>query len=280
MTTMDQADRAEWDATNYAAKDNLLRIVREEAEGFFKLAEVPENWQMPTASGHWQVRDIVGHLIDTTEGYINRFETTRGGGTAEGIAPLTEMGLNANKYALEFRGLEREEALSRLHDAFSNAQKMFEQVTEDEWATYMITHAYMGPLPAFFYPIGQLMDYGVHGWDVREGLQMPHFMSPDAADMLVPFMFVLWQATTDTSRLQGSDLDIAVRVSGRNSGTTRVKVTQEGMTYAPGDAEGAQVLIDFDPASLVLTAFGRARSGTPYGDQDAARRFAGLFFRI
>ncbi|MDQ3661277.1 MAG: hypothetical protein M3454_09515 [Actinomycetota bacterium] len=64
---------------------------------------------------------------------------------------------------------------------------------------------------AFFYPIGQLMDYGVHGWDVREGLRMAHFMDPDAADMLVPFMFVLWQATTDTSRLQGADLDVAVR---------------------------------------------------------------------
>jgi hypothetical protein len=105
-------------------------------------------------------------------------------------------------------------------------------------------------------------------------------MDPDAADLLVPFMFVLWQATTDTSRLEGDDLDVAIRVSGRNGGTTRMKVSKEGMTYEPGDAEGAQVLIDFDPASLVLTAFGRARSGTPYGDQDAARRFAGLFFRI
>jgi NADPH:quinone reductase-like Zn-dependent oxidoreductase len=34
--------REQWDATNYAAKDNLLRVVREEAESFFALAEVPE----------------------------------------------------------------------------------------------------------------------------------------------------------------------------------------------------------------------------------------------
>ena len=124
------------------------------------------------------------------------------------------------------------------------------------------------------------MDYGVHSWDIREGLKMEHFMSPDAADLLVPFMFVLWQATCDTSRLQGKDLDVAVRVSGRNGGVQRVKVNKEGMAYEPGTEEGAQVVIDFDPASLVLTAFGRARSGTPYGDQDAARQFAALFFRI
>lgn len=272
--------RAEWNAMDYAAKDNLLRVVREEAESFFALIDDPENWNSPTPAGHWQVRDLVAHLVDTTEGYIQRFETTRGGGTAEGIAPLTEMATNADKFALAFRDTPREELIARLHDAFGTAMKMFEEITEEDWGTFMITHAYMGSLPAFFFPIGQLMDYGVHSWDIREGLKMEHFMSPDAADLLVPFMFVLWQATCDTSRLQGKDLDVAVRVSGRNGGVQRVKVNKEGMAYEPGTEEGAQVVIDFDPASLVLTAFGRARSGTPYGDQDAARQFAALFFRI
>lgn len=272
--------REQWDATNYAAKGNLLRVVREEAEKFFALAEVPENWQSPTASGHWQVRDLVGHLVDTTEGYLERFETTRGGGTADALAPLTEMASTADKRALEFRNVPREELLRRLHDAFDQAMKMFEEVNEQDWGGAMVTHGYMGPLPAFFYPVFQLMDYGVHGWDVREGLELPHFLSADAADLLVPFMFILWQATTDTSRLEGSELDVAVRVSGRNGGTYRVKVTSEGMAYEPGSEEGAQVVLDFDPASLVLTAFGRARSGTAYGDIDAARRFANLFFRI
>jgi uncharacterized protein (TIGR03083 family) len=279
MGTDQDVNRAEWDATNFAAKDNLLRVVREEAESFFDLAEVAENWQMPTTSGHWQVRDIVAHLVDTTEGYIQRFDTTRGGAAAEGLAPLTEMARTADQRALALRQVPRQELITRLHDAFGRAMKMFEGVSEQDWGGFMVTHAYMGSLPAFFYPIGQLMDYGVHGWDVREGLQMPHFLSPDAADLLVPFMFVLWQATTDTSRLSGGALDVAVRVSGRNSGTWRVKVTNEGMVYEPG-SDDAPVVVDFDPASLVLTAFGRARSGTPYGDEDAARRFAGLFFRI
>jgi hypothetical protein len=190
------------------------------------------------------------------------------------------MASNADRFAQAFRNTPREELIPRLHDAFGTAMKMFEEVTEEDWGGYMITHAYMGSLPAFFFPIGQLMDYGVHSWDVREGLNMNHFMSPDAADLLVPFMFVLWQATCDTSRLGGEELDVAVRVSGRNSGVNRVKVTSEGMAYEPGSEEGAQVVIDFDPASLVLTAFGRYRSGTPYGDQEAARKFASLFFRI
>jgi uncharacterized protein (TIGR03083 family) len=281
MATVDkELAREQWDATNFAAKDNLLRVVREEAESFFAFAEVPENWQAPTSSGHWQVRDIVGHLIDTTEGYIDRFETTRAGDTPEALAPLTEMASTADQRALRFRELPREELLPRLRDDFEQVMKMFGEIEEKDWGGFTVTHGYMGPLPAFFYPIAQIMDYGVHGWDVREGAKMAHFLSPDAADFLVPFMFILWQATTDTSKLEGKDLDIAVRVSGRNAGTYRVAVTHEGMTFEPGSPEGAQVLLDFDPASLVLTAFGRARSGTPYGDPEAARRFAGLFFRI
>jgi uncharacterized protein (TIGR03083 family) len=281
MATVEQGtSREEWDATNFAAKDNLLRIVREEAEGFFGLVEDPDVWEAPTAAGHWQVRDLVGHLVDTTEGYLRRFDTTRGGETAEGVAPLNEMAINADKFALEFRNTPREELLARLHDDFSQAIKMFEAVDEKDWSGMLITHAYMGPLPAFFYPIGQLMDYGVHSWDVREGLKQAHFLGSDAADMLVPFMFVLWQATTDTSRLGGDTLEVGIRVSGHNSGEWRVNVTGEGMAYEPGSLDDMPVVLDFDPASLVLTAFGRTSTGTAIGDLDAARRFAGLFFRI
>jgi uncharacterized protein (TIGR03083 family) len=279
MSIADQ-DTSQWDATNFAAKDNLLRVVREEAEGFFALAEKPENWDSPTPAGHWRVRNLVAHIADTTEGYLERFETTRTGGTAEPLAPLDQMAVTADKRAQALSGAPQDEQMARLREDFSRAMKMFEEVNEQDWSNFLITHAYMGPVPAFFYPIGQLMDYGVHSWDLREGLGLPHFLSSDAADLLVPFMFVLWQATTDVSRLGGESLQVGVRVSGRNAGTYRVTVTGEGMAYEPGSADDLPVLIDFDPASLVLTAFGRTCSGTPYGDLDAARKFAGLFFRI
>jgi uncharacterized protein (TIGR03083 family) len=279
MSIADQ-DTSQWDATNFAAKDNLLRVVREEAEGFFALAEKPENWDSPTPAGHWRVRNLVAHIADTTEGYLERFETTRAGGTAEPLAPLNQMAVTADKRAQALSGAPQDEQMARLREDFSRAMKVFEEVNEQDWSNFLITHAYMGPVPAFFYPIGQLMDYGVHGWDLREGLGLSHFLSSDAADLLVPFMFVLWQATTDVSRLGDESLQVGVRVSGRNAGTYRVTVTGEGMAYEPGSADDLPVLIDFDPASLVLTAFGRTCSGTPYGDLDAARKFAGLFFRI
>jgi uncharacterized protein (TIGR03083 family) len=272
--------REQWDATNYAAKDNLLRVVREEAERFFEMADSDANWELPTAAGHWQVRDIVGHLVDTTEGYLQRFEITRSGGSAEALAALNDMGTTADERAAAHRETPRSELMARLHKAFDEAMAVFEALTEDEWGSMMVTHGYMGPLPAFFYPVGQLMDYGVHSWDVREGLGKEHFLGADAADLLVPFMFVLWQATCDASRLEGKDLSVGVRVSGRNAGTFRISCGSEGLAYEPGDIGDLPTRLEFDPASLVLTAFGRVRGGTAYGDLDEAKRFGNLFFRI
>jgi hypothetical protein len=138
----------------------------------------------------------------------------------------------------------------------------------------------MGPLPAFFYPIFQVMDYGVHSWDVRQGLEMPHYLHADVGDILAPFMFILWQATTDATRIGSEPIDVGIRVSGRNAGTWRVKVGNDGFSYEAGDVDDAPAVLEFDPASLVLTAFGRTHAGTAYGDIKMANRFGGCFFPI
>ncbi len=51
------------------------------------------------------------------------------------------------------------------------------------------------------------------------------------------------------------------------------------MTYGPGDVSDLTV-IEFDPGSFVLTAFGRSNSGTIRGDRAVADTYLNLFFRI
>ena len=69
-----------WNFMSPESKDNLLEAVRRESAGMFELAEDPEAWTAPTGAGHWQVRDVFGHLIDTTETYFVGFDAARGGG--------------------------------------------------------------------------------------------------------------------------------------------------------------------------------------------------------
>jgi hypothetical protein len=143
----------------------------------------------------------------------------------------------------------------------------------------MVTHPYMGPVPAFFYAAGQLMDFGVHSWDIRQGTGRAHGLSGDAADLLVPFMFALWQGTVKADR-DPTPFQIGIRVSGRNAGDYRVTVDENGMAYEPGDLGDLPTVIEFDAGSFVLTTFGRSNAGTVRGDQDVADRYLNLFFRI
>jgi len=137
----------------------------------------------------------------------------------------------------------------------------------------------MGTVPAFIYAAGQLMDYGVHTWDIKEGTGSAHGISGDAADLLVPFMFIIWQSTVKPDA-DLTPFTIGVTVSGRNAGSYRVSIGADGMTYEPGSVDDLPAVIDFDAGSLVLTTFGRVNGGTVRGDEDLADRFLNLFFRI
>ncbi|HEY2958180.1 MAG TPA: maleylpyruvate isomerase family mycothiol-dependent enzyme [Actinomycetota bacterium] len=267
-----------WNGMTYEGKDNLLRVVREEAERFFAMAEAPDAWDAPTACTGWSVRDVVGHLVDTTEAYFVSFDAARGKGEAAEALGLRIMAQRVNERATAFRGESQQAMTERLRTDFAKMMETFEALGPDDWGGLMVPHVYMGSLPAFFYPAFQLMDYGVHSWDIRQGTGRAHGLRGDAADMLVPFMFVLWQATADTSG--AAPFELGLRVSGRNAGDYRVRIGGEGVSFEQGGLDDLPTVIEFDPGSFVLTAFGRSNSGTIRGEVGPADRYLNLFFRI
>lgn len=268
-----------WNAMTYEGKDTILRVVNDEAERFFVLADRPETWESPTACSNWSTRDIVAHIVDTTEGYFTAFDAARSGSEAPGPHGLAVMSALADQGATAFRGVPQAELMDRLRTDYHKMREILEAVGEDDWTGLMVTHAYMGPAPAFFYAAGQLMDYGVHSWDVRQGSGQAHGLSGDVADLLVPFMFEIWRGTVRTEAVT-EPFTIGIRVTGRNAGDYRVSVDAEGLTYEPGDLESMPAYIEFDAGSMVLTAFGRGNFGTVRGDMDLAERYLNLFFRI
>jgi uncharacterized protein (TIGR03083 family) len=268
-----------WNAMSYGAKDTILRVVRQEATQFFDLVDSDEAWERPTGAGHWQVRDLVGHLVDTTEAYFVAFDAARSGTEVDPAFGLPGMAARVDSRAQSFRDQSRPAMVDRLRTDFDKMMQTFDALTEDDWTDLLVPHFYMGPLPAFFYPAFQLMDYGVHSWDVRQGTGRAHGLDGEAADLLAPFMFVLWKYTIEANRLEPCELGIRI-TSGPNAGDTRVRVGPEGMDYAPGDASGLAAVLEFDPGSFVLTGFGRSNAGTIRGDRTVADRYLNLFFRI
>jgi uncharacterized protein (TIGR03083 family) len=264
---------------SYDGKDTMLRVVRREATQFFDMVDSDEVWERPTGAGHWQVRDIVGHLVDTTEEYVVGFDGARSRAEFEPAWGLPGMAVRVNEQATAFRSEPRAALVERLRGDFHKMMETFEALTEDAWTNLLVPHFYMGPLPAFFYPAFQLMDYGVHSWDARQGSGRAHGLSGEAADLLTPFMFVLWKYTIAGGDREPCELGIRI-CSGPNAGDTRVSVGPDGMDYAPGDVSGLPAVLEFDPGSFVLTAFGRSNAGTIRGDRSIADRYLNLFFRI
>jgi uncharacterized protein (TIGR03083 family) len=268
-----------WDFRDPAGKDRLLNVLRREIDATFALVQDPAAWETPTACAEWGARDIVGHLVDTTEGYLPAFDIARNGGTAPAPHGLRIMSQLVDEGAKAFRKVPQEELLARLQDDADRMLAIFDGLSADDWGGLMVPHNYMGPLPAMFYPVFQLVDYTVHSWDIRQGQGGAHGIDGDAADLLVPLIFILWGATADTSSVT-APYSVGIRVSGVNGGDTRADVTSEGVQFAPGAIDDCAATLEFDPATFSLVAYGRMNGGTVRGDRATADQFRELFFAI
>ena len=152
------ADQPVLNTMSFAAKPVMLDVIRHERQKFYDLIEEPANWNVQSRCTEWETRDIVGHMIDVTEGYLERWAIARQGGTGENYG-LAVMADRANERAQAFRSLPRGEAISRLQKSSDELLAILDAVGEDEWSNFLVPHAYMGPLPTLFYFSFQIMDY-------------------------------------------------------------------------------------------------------------------------
>src|SRR6202163_1574624 len=97
------------------SKGVVMDVMRRDRKKFFGLVEDPANWNLQTRCTEWEVRDLVGHMIDVTEGYLSRWEIAKQGGEA-GALGTAAMAKGLLDHSLEFRKLSRDEALARLHE--------------------------------------------------------------------------------------------------------------------------------------------------------------------
>jgi uncharacterized protein (TIGR03083 family) len=268
-----------WDFRNPASKDRLLGVLRGEIDEMFGLVADPARWHTPTACPGWEVRDMVGHLIDATDSYLTAFEIARNGEAGPEPVGVARMATATDQAARAFRPVPCDELVARLRDDTDRLIYEFERLSDAEWSGLIVPDAYMGPLPAMIVVAGLLGGYAVHGWDVRQGLGAPHALAGDAADLLVPFVFLLWWATANTDSVD-TPYAVGIRTTGRNGGETRFDVAKDSLQFAPADLDTCPTVLEFDPATLVLTAYNRINGGTVRGDRQLAANFRTLFIAI
>jgi uncharacterized protein (TIGR03083 family) len=263
-------------------KDHLLRTVREERATFYSLIDGTddETWKTPTACTEWEIRDVVGHMVDVTEAYIERFTLARGGEIFPQAHGLPVMAGMLDQAAKRFRTSPRPQLISRLKESSAKLFEVLDSLTPEQWTGELIPHVYMGPLPTFFYPAFQLMDYSLHSWDIRAGLGESKPLTDDAANTLIPYMFILLKYTVDAEHAKGVDASWGVRVSGDQGGSWKLSVKDGELTYEEGSVAACPVVFNFDANEFVLNAFQRIQGGAAIGDQATARVVRELFFKI
>ena len=267
---------------DYSGKDTVLDVVRRESADFFALVDDPNYWNVQTRCTEWEVRDLVGHMIDVTEGYLSRWDSARKNEPRTTVS-LTMMSHDLNEAAQALRSLPREEAISRLKADYRQMMDTFEKLTPEEWNNFLITHPFMGPLPTLFYPAFHVMDYGVHTWDMRWGLgEKDRKLDESTAGVLVPFMlYALLPNTVVAKSAEGVDIVYGIEVTGEWGGKWRATVKDGKFEAKPTDNfDDCQAVFTFDPSDFVLTAFQRFQGGEARGDPEVIRKVRNLFFTI
>jgi len=263
----------------FSGKEFLLNLDRAERAEFYKLLdEAP--WEGKTASGHWQTRDLCGHMIDVTEGYLERFAMARAGQEAPAALGLPIMAQKLDAGAQRFRSLSKAEAVARLKTASDKLFQILDALDEKSWSGEIVTHAYMGPLPAYFYAAFQLIDYSIHSWDIKAGLGRDEPLSEAAAVTLIPFMLIVIQYTVDADRAADLKTSFGIDISGPGGGKWCVNVDGTAVSLTEGTTEGCPTVFNFTPNEFVLSTYQRVRGGVVSGDPANAERVRDLLFKI
>lgn len=262
---------SEWVFSNPESRKNLKQTIRHEYEAMVAMASDEGAWESPTAAGEWQHRDIIGHLTAVTESYFVSVDAARGTGeaTMRDVMGFSE-DMDSDSRALS-RTLGKDQLLARLDADFTKMESIFDSLTDEEWTGLTVTHGHFGPMPVYMFAIFQLVDYAVHGWDMRQGTGKRHAMYGPAADLLSLLAVGLSGAMVHTP----DDFKIGVTIaSGPNAGSHTIRTGGDGpASSTPGLDDDVLATIECDPASLILMWYGRFNTGTIRGDQDAAHRF-------
>ncbi len=262
-------------------KSTVMAVMRRDRERFIQLVSDPKHWNVQTRCTGWEVRDLVGHMIDVIEGYFKNFDATKRGETVT-TAGLEVMGTTLNDHALDFRSLSREEALDRFKKDAMKLDAMLDAVAPEQWGSSLVVHPYGGPAPEGAYATFQIMDYAVHGYDIEYGLGNKLATIDEAsAGLILPFTFIFWQGTVDQKQAKGVDLTYGIDVAGAWGGKWRCSVKDGKFAYEPekGNFEGCDAAFFYPSVQEeVLTFFGRFPGGAAQGDPAAIEKVRHLFF--
>ena len=265
------------DVTNgVEGKAHLLALLQQEYRGLVAIAAGLDDkqWTAPSPCEEWEVRDVVGHMVDVAESYLGYFTLAEKGWDAGeplgwGVYPKA-----LSACAQSYRRLPRLELLARLEGLSEPLFAKLEGLTAEQWGTMLVPHRYGGPLPPFVMAVFQLIDYAVHSWDIRVATGDGDGIAYETTQPLVPFAFTVYNFLFDPGKAAGQDVALQYDVEHPDGSLEPWTVAiQEGqLVVAPGAPTSPEAVLRLTPTQLLLRVF-RQQNCAISGDEDAVARF-------
>lgn len=265
------------DVSNGAdGKAHLLSLLRREYRGLVETSARLDDKQWAAASPceEWEVRDVVGHMVDVAESYHGYLTLADRGWDAGEPLGWEAYPHALSSCALSYRRLPRLELLARLEALTEPLLARFDAFGEDAWVTKQIPHRYGGPLPPFVMAVFQLIDYAVHSWDVRVAIGESADIDYETTQPLVPFALTVYNFLFDADRAAGLNVTLQYDIEHPDGSLEpwTVAIADGQLSIAPGSPGAADAVLRLTPSQLLLRVF-RQRDCPITGDVEAVARF-------
>lgn len=286
-------------STSPKGRETVLQVLRRDRAAFIELLASPDVWDQemsftnklraPTRPKRWRVGDVVAHMTEGIEAYVQCWEQAVVLGPMRTHNAVARSG--AKPVSVKVSG-PRESVMSRFQAGGDRLEQLLNGLTDEQWTGLLLPHpgpynrdgvaVVKGPVPAGYFAGFQIMDYAVHAYDVRFGLgNKLATIDETTAGLILPYVFIFWRNTVDPVVASDLDATYGIEVGGPWGGRWRATVRNQEWSARAEAAhfEGCDALFRYvNAADLALTFFGRFPGGSAMGDPQLIRVVRDLFY--
>jgi uncharacterized protein (TIGR03083 family) len=222
----------------------------------------PEAWRRPSACQHWEVRDVVGHLILGAELYLGVISRGLQGDTSPPAGFPLAGTANAASWSALFdpMSIARRESLGdQLLATFTATSDQLHQLLArcgpSDWETLCYHPASL--LPVRMVADLRLTELVMHGWDIRSRFEPEAHLAPESLPaflelMTGAFRWAFWPGTRRSASVR-----YRFEVTGPIPLKTDIVVEGEQARLEPGESTQANVTFRCATEPFVLLLYGR-----------------------
>jgi uncharacterized protein (TIGR03083 family) len=227
----------------------------------------PEAWCQPSACAHWQIQDVVAHLVGVAEFYTDTLSRGLHGDTTPPEGFPAAGTVNASAMAEPIAHMARatrehlgDQVCTAFAATMTRLHALLAEVGTEAWAR-LCYHPWRR-MPVRQFLAMTLQEVVLHGWDIRSRLAPEATLAPESLPALLELI-----ATSHTSGFlgwafrPGPRLAVPRRYRFAITGPvpSRLDIVVEGdqAHIAPATVTAAAVTCHCDPETYVLVMYGR-----------------------